>query len=112
MKSDKVIINLRSLFRKSFPEYEFYLYGSRARGDNRDDSDYDVLGLLPDDLQRVDFESEANRIYDNICRLQIDNYDELNQTMPDISLMLVKKKEWGARRTPFTVNVTNDRLRL
>ncbi|MFX0543832.1 nucleotidyltransferase family protein [Roseovarius sp. S4756] len=28
---------------------EIWLFGSRARGDNREDSDYDILVVIPDD---------------------------------------------------------------
>lgn len=40
------------------------LFGSRARGDNRPDSDYDLLVLLKRDIDR----NEYVRIYSNILK--------------------------------------------
>lgn len=35
--------------RRTLHPVEFWLFGSRARGDWREDSDWDVLAVLPDD---------------------------------------------------------------
>ncbi|WP_089268418.1 nucleotidyltransferase domain-containing protein [Jannaschia aquimarina] len=42
---------------------EVWLFGSRARGDFRDDSDYDVLAVVPDEApQEVDSPVAAFRL--------------------------------------------------
>ena len=40
-KKDVVIAKIVKLARKEFPESEIILYGSRARGDNQKDSDWE-----------------------------------------------------------------------
>jgi predicted nucleotidyltransferase len=40
-----------------------YLFGSRARGDHRDDSDFDLLAVLPDDADEERLRSR--RFYEN-----------------------------------------------
>lgn len=80
-----------------------WLYGSRARGDNRPDSDWDVLILL--DKERVterDHEEIAFPLYD----LGIDNGAL-------VSPKLYTVKEWERRSfTPFYKNVNKDRRKL
>lgn len=112
MKIDKVILDLKSLFRNKFPESEVYLYGSRARGDNRVDSDYDILVLLPDSLSEEQYQAQTDQIYDYICRLQLDNYDDNRISIPDISMMIVRQQTWASKITPFSLNVTHDRIKL
>ena len=47
MKQEEVIQRIKELGDKILPEgSSLWLYGSRARGDNRPDSDYDLLILL------------------------------------------------------------------
>ncbi|MFM2045189.1 MAG: hypothetical protein RLY86_3765 [Pseudomonadota bacterium] len=38
---------------KAYDPERIYLFGSRARGDARPDSDYDLLMILPDDIGRT-----------------------------------------------------------
>jgi len=79
---------------------EVWLYGSRARGDNRPNSDWDVLVLLNKD--RIT-ESDHERISYPLYDLGIDN-DAL------VSPKLYTVKEWEKRSfTPFYKNVVNDR---
>lgn len=90
---------------KSMPEVEVYLYGSSARGDYRGDSDIDLLVLMPDYLsssERVALESE-------ICGLLIPI--EM-QTDIFISPIMLQHNVWNQRITPFTINVSKDRIML
>lgn len=82
-----------------------YLFGSSARGDFRDNSDIDLLILLPDYLssrERVEMESE-------ICGLLLPIEME---TDLEISPVILPEKVWNERKTPFTVNVMNDSIPL
>jgi len=69
-----------------------FLYGSRARGDARSDSDWDVLVLLDESENELsDFQRIAYPLYD----LGL----ELNE---DISVNLYAKEDWEKRSfTPF-----------
>lgn len=79
------------------------LYGSRARGDWRPDSDWDVLILL--DKPRLDGSD-----YDDVAyplRSLGWDYDAV------INPVLYTKNDWEANRfTPFYKNVTSDGIRL
>ena len=59
MERQQVIDNIRQVAASVLPKgSRLYLYGSRARGDNREDSDWDLLLLLdkpqeePDDFKK------------------------------------------------------------
>lgn len=79
------------------------LYGSRARGDARKDSDWDVLILLDKDkLEQSD--------YDNISYpfvlLGCDMGEEINP-------ILYTTKEWDSYKiTPFYENVSREGIKL
>lgn len=75
------------------------LYGSRARGDNRNDSDWDLLILLDKDrITEEDYERIAYPLYD----LGIDN-----NTL--VSPKLYTVKDWEKRSfTLFYKNVAKD----
>lgn len=80
-----------------------YLFGSSARGDYNDNSDIDLLILLPDYLtsrQRVEMESE-------VCGLLLPI--EIESSF-EISPIILQHKVWNQRKTPFTINVTNERI--
>ena len=82
---------------------EVILYGSRARGDMRDDSDWDVLVLLDKD------------------RVSLDDIDNIGYPIrelgweigEDINPVLYTKKEWaGYAYTPFYKNVEEEGIRI
>ena len=85
------------------PKAEVILYGSRARGDERGDSDWDIL-ILTD--YPVDLELE------NVFRQEL--YDlELETGMP-FSVFVYSKQEWKSkqRMTPFYENVVKEGISL
>ena len=79
------------------------LYGSRARGDARKDSDWDILILLDKDtLDQSD--------YDNISYPFVLLGCDLGQ---EINPIMYTTKEWESYRiTPFYENVTRDGIVL
>lgn len=90
---------------KLIPEAEVYLYGSSARGDYRDDSDIDILILLPDTLsiqERIHYEGE---IAGMLWPIELESGIE-------IFPVVMQQKNWKSHKTPFKVNVTNDRIPL
>ena len=82
---------------------EVILFGSRARGDAREDSDWDVLILLDKD---------------RITSQDIDDYTyplrELGWTYNQcINAILYTKRDWESSiASPFRQNVTEDGIRL
>ena len=79
------------------------LYGSRARGDARADSDWDILILLDKDtLDQSD--------YDNVSYPFVLLGCDLGQ---EINPIMYTTKEWESYRiTPFYENVTRDGIVL
>ena len=79
------------------------LYGSRARGDARKDSDWDILILLDKDtLDQSD--------YDNVSYPFVLLGCDLGQ---EITPIMYTTKEWESYRiTPFYENVTRDGIVL
>lgn len=82
---------------------KMYLFGSRARGDERPDSDYDIL-IVTNHPNR-EFRS---KIYDVVI-------DVLLETQRDISLKIRKTEEYKRlcrMRTPFMQNVLREGIRI
>jgi predicted nucleotidyltransferase len=85
------------------PKAEIILYGSRARGDDRPDSDWDIL-ILTD--YPVDLEKERefrNNLYD----LEL-------ETGESFSLFIYSKSDWTSKQriTPFYHNVIQEGVAL
>lgn len=80
-----------------------WLYGSRARGDNRTDSDWDLIVLVDKEKQQLqDFDRYAYP------------FIEMGwQTGEEINPMLYTNSEWQKRSfTPFYRNVEHDKIVL
>ena len=90
------------MMKLNFPDVETILYGSEARGSAKDDSDIDLLMLLPSERPMLELRQKIN---DFIYDLELELY-------VTISTVFFTKKEWGNHRTPFFINVTNDGIRL
>lgn len=80
-----------------------YLFGSRARGEEQPDSDYDIL-IVADQPDR----KFRDRLYDIAI-------DILLETSRDISLKIYKTQEFQRLRrmqTPFMTNVLKEGVRI
>jgi len=80
------------------PEAEIVLYGSRARGDFKLNSDWDILVLV------------ENHTKDNLIRLIKDKIFEIELEFEiAISTIIYEKSYWNDLSfTPFYENVSND----
>jgi len=82
-------------------QYRIYLYGSRARGDYSDDSDWDLLVIVDKPkIEQVDYD----RISYPLTAL---GWDLGEMIIP----VLYTQKEWNDNFfTPFYKNVEHDRI--
>ena len=81
-----------------------YLFGSRARGNERPDSDYDLLLVAASDFTLED----KSRLYDTVM-------DVLLETGRLVSLKIFKEKEFQRLvklHSPFTENVLKEGIRI
>lgn len=103
IETQKFAKRIRSSINGVDPNAEVLLYGSRARGSERTDSDWDVL-VLTDysvDLKR---ESEfRDKLYDL----------ELESGEP-ISIFVYSKRDWKTKQniTPFYHNIMQEAILL
>lgn len=103
MTHEQVIKAMGDKLRSIDPNAKAYLFGSRARGDARDDSDWDVLILL--DKPRVTLE-DYNKYSYPLWELGWD-YDEL------INTVIFTEKEWKENTfTLFNHNVKAEAIAI
>ena len=104
MSNDYVISRIKDAAVALIPQGgRAILYGSRARGDARPDSDWDILVLL--DKERITLEDMDNITYP--IRELGWNLNEM------INPIMFTEKEWKAKSfTPFYKNVTKEGITL
>lgn len=104
MTKTATLQHIQTMGKQILPEgSNLWLYGSRARGDNRSDSDWDLLVLVDKEKQQLqDFDIYAYP------------FVELGwQIGQEINPMLYTRQEWEQRHlTPFYHNVENDKIVL
>jgi len=101
MATDKEILEMiKKSVKSKDPNATVILYGSRARGDNRADSDVDILILL--DQKRISREDEK--------RVKYPLYDIEFETGRIISPLVLTKSDWESRHriTPFYDRVNEE----
>ena len=104
MSDASTLHTIQAMGKQILPEgSNLWLYGSRARGDNRPDSDWDLLVLVDKDKQQLqDFDAYAYP------------FVEMGwNSGAEINPMLYTRKEWQQRYfTPFYKNVERDKMVL
>jgi len=103
IKTEYISRLIRDSIRMIDPQAEVILYGSRARGDERLDSDWDLLILTN---YPVDLETER-KFRDKLYDLEL-------ETGESFSVFAYSKNDWITKQriTPFYQNVTQEGIRL
>jgi uncharacterized protein len=104
MKRDSIIETISKTIHRKDPNAEAFLFGSRARGDNRPDSDWDIL-ILIDNL------NITNEIED---KFRDDLYNLELESGQIISTFIYSKNYWENRLifSPLYKNVKREGIRL
>lgn len=92
----------RDLVREVAPDATVILYGSRARGDAKHESDYDLL-ILTDSEERIE-----ERIRSKLYPLEL-------ETGAVLSLVVLERKQWYSplyQAMPFSQNIMRDGIWL
>ena len=105
MRRTDIVDRISKELKSFVPEAETILYGSEARGEARPDSDFDVLILLPETNDLTSYVAQRSDIFGRLFELSL----ELDV---EISPLILPRNIWNARKSPFTVNVINDGIRI
>ncbi len=86
------------------PNAEAYLFGSRARGDYRDNSDWDILILVNENKVTNDIED----------KFRDELYDIELESGQIISTLIYSKDYWNSTLifSPLYKNITNEGIKL
>ncbi|MBN2262324.1 MAG: nucleotidyltransferase domain-containing protein [Prolixibacteraceae bacterium] len=103
-KNDKILQMIIQVVDKTAPDSEVYLYGSQARGNAQNLSDWDLLILL--DKPKVSFEFEK-KFMDEFYELEL-------ETGEIISPLIYSKSDWNSNYiiTPLFENIKREGVRL
>ncbi len=99
----EIVQRIKDTVKSLDPKAEIILYGSRARGDERIDSDWDVLVLTD---YYVDLKTES-RFRDKLYDLEL-------ETGESFSIFVYSKNDWQTKHriTPFYQSITSEGIRL
>ena len=104
MGTQELLNRIKAGIKTQDPDAEIYLYGSRARGDQNENSDWDILIITP--KKKITFKYEydiRNPIYD----LELDSGQV-------ISVLVYSRSDWQKKRSisPLFMNVLKEGIRI
>jgi predicted nucleotidyltransferase len=103
-RKEQIIRKIIGVVNKNDPDSEIYLYGSRARGDSKKLSDWDLLILL--NKKSISFDLET-RFMDEFYEIEL-------ETGEIFSPLIYSKKEWNENHsiTPLFENIKKEGIRI
>ena len=104
MSNDVILDTITRAIHKQDPSAQAFLFGSRARGDNRSDSDWDILILI--DSKYVTNEIE-DKFRDDLYNLEL-------ETGQIISTFIYSKNYWQKklRFSPLYKSIKKEGIKL
>ena len=104
IKKDKIISDIIKVANQTHPDSEIILYGSQARGDSNENSDWDLLILL--NQSNISFEQET-KIMDDYYEL------ELSDGIV-ISPLIYTKSDWNTKYAiiPLHLNIDKEGIKI
>jgi uncharacterized protein len=104
MNKSLIINRIKRTIHEKDPKADAFLFGSRARGDNRSDSDWDILILV--DSNKVTNEIE-DQFRDGLYDIELDSGQI-------ISIFIYPKSLWESslRYSPLYKNVKKEGIHL
>jgi len=100
--TEKTVAELKSELARLYGTrlHGLYLFGSRARGDARPDSDLDMLIVL-DSIPS--WSGEVNRTSEIVARLSL-------ESGISVSRVFISEADWGSKSSPFLQNVREEAI--
>ena len=99
----QIFEEIQTLKRQLLPNERVILFGSQARGDAREDSDWDLLVVINSDSTNLDDEIRYSYPFAKLGWI----YDI------DLNVLLYSKNDWEKRNfTPFYKNVLRDGIEI
>lgn len=99
----QILLKIKNSIRCEDPDAEIFLFGSRARGDSKKTSDWDILILINNEKTFITEDKFRNNLYEI----------EL-ETGQIISTIVYSKDYWSKKLkySPLYKNVTKEGIRL
>jgi len=101
--NQQILTEIQSLKRRLLPSERLILFGSQARGDAREDSDWDLLAL-------IDKEKRSFRENFNDYTFPFSEIGDKHGTL--VSVIVRNKKEWEERPSLLKHNVEKEGVEI